>query len=132
MSFLWLIAPESRLIAGRASASCLSMSANRRVHAVPRRWHELGVAFAERSEFEEEEMLLSIQNWRLRTGSKMRFAFCPPPLQPSLKQAASACSCCAGWSFASKRALANADLLAVERLTRIFRTGLPDGYCKKP
>jgi hypothetical protein len=29
----------------------------------------------------------------------MRFAFCPPALQSSLKQAARACSCCSGWSL---------------------------------
>jgi hypothetical protein len=29
----------------------------------------------------------------VRTGSRMRFGFCPPALQSSLKQATSACSC---------------------------------------
>jgi error-prone DNA polymerase len=54
--------------------------------------------------FRMRRMLLSIQNWRLRTGRRMRFAFCPPLLQSSLKQAESACSCWSGWSFASKSA----------------------------
>jgi hypothetical protein len=72
------------------------------VRATPRRWHKLRIALVEGSEFEDEKNVRL--NPEMQTANWKQDAFWPPALQSSLKQATSACSCWAGWSFASKSA----------------------------
>ena len=87
---------------GKTAACCaLSAWGNRRNC---QRGNKLRIALVERRIFEDEQDLLSIQNCRLRTGSRMRVGLPLLALQSSLKQAESACSCWSAGNFASNSA----------------------------
>jgi hypothetical protein len=74
------------------------------VHATPRCRHKLRVALVERSEFQDEQDVALNPELEIADGEQDAFRLLSAPLQSSLKQAASACSCWSGWSFASKSA----------------------------
>jgi hypothetical protein len=71
------------------------------VHATPLCRDKPRVAFVDGASFRMRRMLLSIQKWRLRTGSRMRFAFCPAPFHRDRRSTAWLCpaSSCAISSF---------------------------------